>query len=384
MIIRQYRDRASLRRALQAVVGGISAAVCLAVVVGPGHAYEPHRPDPQPRIINGSNASISSFPWQVALLDAGAGRSDRQRYFCSGSRIAPDLVITAAHCLADFTGKRLARLRVISGRTVINDRSSGVSSRVERILLPRDSQGKPKYREKNGSAAWDVALLKLNAAVQGPVVRLAGGDEAGATRPGARAETAGWGVTGPLAPLGAKRLRKTGQVILPDSVCRRDIGTLFRPKLMICFGGSMGRTSACAGDSGGPLLSRTSNGRRLVGITSFGDLMCRGNIPSVDTRVSSDPIRKWVKITAIAESGIDPVGTGGTPEPRSRWCQVPRLRNLSVPTARRLLRSRGCRVGKVKTVRRKGGKVRRVVRAYLPVGWFTPIGHRINLRVTRR
>lgn len=370
-----------------ACLASASLAILLTGAVAPGEAgaSEAPQPDRQLRIVNGGSASISDFPWQVALLDSRAGKYPRQQYFCTGSRIAEDLVITAAHCVTDFMGTaRRKRLRVVSGRTVLNKTSQGISSLVEEIRLPRDANGKSKYRDEGGAAVWDVALLRLKEPVPGPVIKLAGQDEAGATLPGTEVQTTGWGITRGFGARAAKRLRRAVQVILPTGVCQRDNGRLYRPELMICLGGSRGHASACNGDSGGPLVSRTSGGRRLVGLTSFGDIACRGNVPSVDTGVSNARIRKWVKKTAIEVSGVDPVGAGGTPAPKPRWCKVPGLRNRSVSSARRALRARGCRIGKVRATRKRAGKVRRVVRAYLPVGWLTPVGSRVNVRITKR
>lgn len=384
MTFLHYRPRLPAVRICKTLLVGASTVAILLAATGTGQATEPTTPDREPRIVNGSKASISDHRWQVALLDNRLGSSPRQRYFCSGSRIAPDLVITAAHCVIRYRPNQLGLLRVLSDRTVLNDTGTGVISRVDQVLVPRDPAGRPRYRERGGTASWDVALLKLRSPVTGPVIKLAGEDEARAGLPGTQVRATGWGVTSASAPEGAKRLRIAGQVLLPDGVCARDNGNLYRPNLMLCLGGPQGHTSACFGDSGGPLASRTSAGRRLVGLTSFGDVACRGNVPSVDTRISTDPIRGWVGRTALKVSGVDPIGTGGTPEPRPRWCKVPGLRKRSIPSARQALRSRGCQLGRVNVTRKRIGKVRRVLVAYLPAGWLTPIGHRINVRVSRR
>jgi secreted trypsin-like serine protease len=52
---------------------------------------------PQTRIINGQNAPKDRFPWFVRLL-AGSSNANGVVSACGGSLIAPDLVITAAHC----------------------------------------------------------------------------------------------------------------------------------------------------------------------------------------------------------------------------------------------------------------------------------------------
>lgn len=385
MAFLHFRLRLPVARPLKTVIAVIAAtAVALLGTAGIGEAAEALPNDREPRIVNGSPASISNYRWQVGLLDKRLGNSPRQRYFCSGSRIAPDLVITAAHCVISYRSGQLGALRVLSGRTVLNNTGSGETSRVKRLLLPRDSGGRLRYRERGGTASWDVALLQLDDPVTGPVIKLAGDDESGAARPGAKVRATGWGVTRATSSQAAKRLRGAGQVVLSDGVCERDNGGLFRPRLMICLGGPQGNASACFGDSGGPLVSRTSAGRRLVGLTSFGDAGCRGNVPSVDTRVSSDPIRGWIGRISIKVSGVDPVGTGGIPAPKPSWCKVPGLRKRSIPSARSALRSRGCQAGRIKETGKRLGKVRRVLKAALPAGWLTSVGHRVNLRVSRR
>lgn len=46
------------------------------------------------RIVGGHDAAPGSWPWQVSLNDDGGS------YFCSGSLINKDWVLTAAHCVA--------------------------------------------------------------------------------------------------------------------------------------------------------------------------------------------------------------------------------------------------------------------------------------------
>jgi hypothetical protein len=50
------------------------------------------------RIIGGIPAKIDQYPWQVALL-RGKQSTD---FFCGGSLLSSDTVLTAAHCVIDF------------------------------------------------------------------------------------------------------------------------------------------------------------------------------------------------------------------------------------------------------------------------------------------
>lgn len=56
---------------------------------------------PSSRIVGGRVTSIQNWPWQVGLQSPRNGA-----IFCGASLINKEWVITAAHCIADFTGRR--------------------------------------------------------------------------------------------------------------------------------------------------------------------------------------------------------------------------------------------------------------------------------------
>ncbi|MCR8722739.1 trypsin-like serine peptidase [Frigidibacter sp. ROC022] len=79
------------------------------------------------------------------------------RAFCTGSLISADLVLTAAHCLFDETGKPFATgdIRFLAGWR--NGRATATRSVAQAIAHP-DFKGEP---EGNRRIAHDLALLKL-------------------------------------------------------------------------------------------------------------------------------------------------------------------------------------------------------------------------------
>ncbi|MFM9076835.1 MAG: S1 family peptidase [Solirubrobacterales bacterium] len=361
-----------------AILGILLAGVRLADASAPD---SPSDPAQDSRIINGKVTSISDWPWQVGLLYGGSGSAEpaTSRYFCSGSLIAPDLVITAGHCVADLRPNEVKGLTVVAGRTFLNRSSTGELLPVSRAIMPLDSNGKRRYRSRGGAAAWDVALLKLASPSANPPIAIAGASETISWQPGRLVQTTGWGYTNAASPRISNRLRLARQVILPASVCRSDQGNVYETRTMICIGGPEGGSSTCSGDSGGPMVSPVGDGWRLVGLTSFGDFFCSGNVASVDNRTAGNTIRNWVREKAIAVSGYDPVGEGGQIGPLPRWCGVPGLKGRTRASARASLRAAGCSLGKVHADDRRGGRASRVVFSSLPKGWLAPLGFGIKV-----
>jgi secreted trypsin-like serine protease len=341
---------------------------------------------PTPLIVNGKAASITDAPWQVALIGPRFGGGDSKpadRYFCTGSLLAPDVVVTAAHCVSGLSRSERKATTGIAGRTWLNQTGTGEVAGVRKALFALRPDGSRRFRELSGSATWDVALLKLDRQLTAPVIRLAGSPEADVWTPGRKVTATGWGVTSWSSARVSNRLRTAAQVILPDIVCRRDNGPSYAANTMVCLGGSAGSSSTCSGDSGGPLFARTSDGFRLVGLTSFGDYFCRGNLPSVDTRVSGDAIRSWVRQKTIELSGVNPVGTEGEPGPKPDYCRVPNLFRRSKSSARVALGRAGCTLGRVEKVNRRGYGSNRVVGAFLPGDWLAPVGFPVRVAITR-
>ena len=366
----------------------LAFAAPAAAAPGPSPAVNPGNvtaPGAGTSMINGKGTKVRAWPWQVAIAAAGPGTrgvSARLRAFCGGSLIAPDLVITAAHCVADLTRRQIRRIEVIGGRTWLSNRSGGTSP-VSKRILPYSPGGAPRFVDNGRSPWWDVALLKLKREVPGQPIKLAGASESASFAPGTPVKATGWGVTGPFKQTGSNILRLATQVVLPDAVCRRDNGGSYSPSTMLCLGGPAGNTSTCFGDSGGPLVARVSTGWRLVGLTSFGDPYCDPAVASIDTRVSGRAIRAWVRRVSIRVSGVDPVGTDGTPRPRPAWCSVPKLNGRTVFQTRRALSKAGCRLGRVRYEFTRFGRNGRTTASSLPQGWLAPIGQRINIWVNR-
>ena len=260
------RSRVSVAAFLAVFAFNVSAA-----------AQEEIKP-PTRRIIGGEKTDIKQHPWQVALQFKGS-------FFCGGSIIAPNWILTAAHCFASGAGS--GDWRAKSGAT--DHTKTGIWDGVELIVLHADY--------KTFTEGDDIALIKLKSPANGQVITLAAPNE---TIPAAQPlEVTGWGKTEAGVP--SPDLLKTTIPYVDNAVCNEPASYNGRVSPgMICAGRREGGTDACAGDSGGPLVQRTADGPVLVGVVSWGDGCARQLKYGIYTRVSA--YRDWIA-RVIAEHG---------------------------------------------------------------------------------
>ncbi len=220
-----------------------------------------------PDIVGGGLAEPGEWPWQVALLD-----KDINVQFCGGSLIAPDLVLTAAHCLGEDSTERVAdRISVWVGAHDLTELDQGQIIDVSYAALHTNYD---PY-----TTDYDIALLRLaepaqlSAAVQ--PVQLAMRADENRYRPGTVAAVTGWGS---LAWMGdyPDILHEVSVGMVDRDACNAAYSTLFgEPNVitdrMICAGFPEGGKDSCQGDSGGPLVVPDGMGGWLqVGIVSWG------------------------------------------------------------------------------------------------------------------
>jgi secreted trypsin-like serine protease len=273
--------------------------VAAAVLLVPAGASAQSKGSVQPRIVGGSEVSISQYPWQAAVVEAGSGDA-HPRQFCGGSLITTRIVITAAHCVY---GSSASQIDVVLGRTQLSNTSEGVEIPV-RAAAYQSNYNHPS-ESSDTPPRFDVGYLVLAKPSTQPRIQIAGASEANLWSANVVEHISGWGCTSEPFIFNCStsdKLRAAQVPIVGDSTCASPsvYGGDFDESTMVCAGVLSGGTDTCNGDSGGPLQSPIAGGYRLVGITSWGDGCAEANKPGVYTRVAGYVLRPLVAADVCA------------------------------------------------------------------------------------
>lgn len=235
--------------------------------------------DPAEAIHAGEDGDIGEFPWMVSIqaFDFGDGRWGHD---CGGTLVAPDWILTAAHCVYDADESKPLQgdqLRVVVGK---DKDSTGWDTHDFRtvgdpVFYP-SGDGAPLYTR---SPYWqgDLALLPLDQPVMDvPTVQLSYGEMPA----GAALTAVGWGSTSDywLDISNPDQLQKIDDILVrPDNECwdpndseyGADNQVIARVQICTKATGDLVTVGGPRkGDSGGPLLLWTGGKWIQLGIAS--------------------------------------------------------------------------------------------------------------------
>ncbi|GGN77391.1 hypothetical protein GCM10011579_059580 [Streptomyces albiflavescens] len=244
-----------------------------------------------PKIIGGSETTISTAPWMAQLWyydDKGTSdESDDLGFFCGGSVVSPTKILTAAHCVKGYNWYKYGAVVTGTAQLPTTDSSGNTDLHGGTVSLPLRQWNHPSY--SSTTIDNDIAVLTLDTPVTAKPIRMTTSGDTASYAAGTNATLYGWGRTSSTTQDISETLKTATLPINSDTTCAGAYGSDFIKGHMVCAGkpatgSDTGTTTACNGDSGGPLIV----GGRIVGVVSWGveDCVAKGAY-SVFSKVST-------------------------------------------------------------------------------------------------
>lgn len=314
-----------------------------------------------PRIVNGTDASINDFPYQVALYNPLRGTPSQAQY-CGGVILDALHVLTAAHCVFDaYVPRQVShpvQVHVLAGTDNLANTSGAMDIEAAEVafdpdydpatnnhdvaLITLSSRLWPETDHPSNDGSTPIAPIQIidDTAFQDDL------DSTSASTP-VMATVSGWGDTDPQDPLPPPgtppihkfpdQLQAADIPLIDEATCQSDFTT---PPLtaqitgttLFCAGDDQDSTNlsnkdSCQGDSGGPLVidpnqTAPHTDVQLAGLVDAGFGCAWYRLPGIYTRVSDSTIGAFIHgPPPAAPSQVGPVVlTGGSQPGQTLTC----------------------------------------------------------------
>jgi len=274
-----------------AVLSTASALLALAVAPVAGaaprhHVEHPRRASAHAAIVGGEPADVGAWTPAAFIADIGADGGDGVGV-CTGMVVAPNLVLTAAHCAEDVATGQLddvSGFRIITGSVDwTNQAARQVSGVSQSIIYPGFD---PTLDD------GDAALLVLSTPTTMPSITLPTLPDTALLNPGTGVGLAGWGLTAGGSTVIPDVLNFGVTVLRSTQYCElaaQGTAFIFVPVDQLCtIEAPVDEITACNGDSGGPLVSIQPDGQDIeIGLTIRVPADCSPDYPDWFTRIDS-------------------------------------------------------------------------------------------------
>lgn len=224
------------------------------------------------RIVGGVNVGKGKIPFQVSLQSADGS------HYCGGSLIAPNMVLTAAHCPPP------AQVAIGVHRLSKQDTDKQVE-----VIKVKEYTKHTSYDPQTTEV--DIALVELVSGSKYTPVKVYYHQTAEEMdTEGQTLTVSGWGAL-KQGGQGPDILQKVDVPVVSNDECDqkyKDYDNSYEIKdHQLCAGFAAGGKDSCQGDSGGPLFTKAGGDFLQVGVVSWGVGCAQPNLPGVYTRVSA-------------------------------------------------------------------------------------------------
>lgn len=241
-------------------------------------------------IVGGQNSTEGQYPWigDMRIFDT---------HLCGSSLIAPQWVLTAAHCCFGFTPGELADTNDISFRfNTVNTNApvnpnGGLERNTARIFVH------PLYDESEFFAnGYDIAIIRLSQPVTSivPISLPSLNDTAIVYATNYPVKIAGWGLSDTTQNFpNPDTMKFCSTRVFDHSLCSDMMGGVTSRSFCAGYKDGEEEAGAAAGDSGGPLWVENGSVKKLTGLVSGGmNPWTILNVPGVFTKVAM--FRPWI------------------------------------------------------------------------------------------
>jgi secreted trypsin-like serine protease len=284
---RQAHSENSPRRHAAALL--LASLPLLVSLVAAATATATSNPKATGSVIGGHNATIAEYP-SLAYIE---GVQATAGYACTGTVVAPRVILTAGHCVEDIESSSIVEPGEIAVATGVSNLTkiprANISEVVQVLAYPNFDPTKLQ---------GDAGLLILAAPVAAPPIAMTTSADAGLYEAGDELTIAGWGIDDRNTGHAPNQLQAATVPVEEAGRCKRGTRAFypfFDPTRQVCALDIPGfKITTCHGDSGGPAIATRSDGTPVeIGVTSLGDGSCNPSSPGVFTRV--DQISAWVQ-----------------------------------------------------------------------------------------
>lgn len=337
---------------IPARLGGLTLLVlCLLLPATPAGAARHGDPSATSSIVGGKPATIEEFP---SLAYIQAEESTDKGFACTGTVIAPRVVLTAGHCVEDIeTGKLTPAhdYRVATGVANLHDVTPGNVFKVTRTATF------PGFDP--GATRGDAGILILSRPTTVPSLALATAEDATLMAPGTPVQIAGWGLEHANDAAAPTNLRTASTSVQRSGYCHRQASRyypFYSEALQLCTADSPSfHSGGCFGDSGGPAIAHRADGTPVeIGVISTGAPGCLPTFPNIFTRV--DMLSAWTAEWIAAVEAGAPAPPAKVPAAQPPLLTIAKAKTLVGQTlansfGERFTHSFGTRVGCERTAR---------------------------------